>query len=422
MIEKLFSTGAIYKWILFFLVAGMASFGRQFAYLGLENRIDLPIYVTEIVLAITIYLGFIGICASSNIRERLKTPINGALAAYWLWGTILLVWTILTYKFDAIRDFVVVYYSLFIFITLIALLNLDDIRHFLFVMVAANLINVFMVFQHFFKGDFRAQGIYLRLGGTSLGLYSIIGFLIVLTLNLVNTKRKQRSWWMIILLPFFLVGILAPQSRSLILDFSGALLVLFLILPKWDKSKLVKIICIILFLTVILIGILPNGIVVAIDQLPKYFQFFNPQEGSNAARLINYNKALDAIVASPFTGVGFGTPHFFYYWGEEPVRSPHNSYLGIAFRSGIVGLIFFLIFLIKFYVYAIKNIGQIKDLQLRGYAAAILAAQIAVSIQALFNVSLEGPHEGVIFWILIGVELRILQLAKSSNIDVIQPS
>ena len=118
-----------------------------------------------------------------------------------------------------------------------------------------------------------------------------------------------------------------------------------------------------------------------------------------------------------------GEAGYWKYGGESAlVRSPHNSFLGIAFRSGIVGLFLFLLFLSKFYFYTIRNILKVGNPQLRGYAVAALAAHIAVVIQAFFNVTLEGPHEGIIFWVLIGVELRVLQLAKSKMVDQVPVS
>lgn len=418
MIAQLFEPRTIRKLLLLFLVAGMASFSRRFAYFGLSESTGLPIYVTEIVLAASVYLGFLGCCTSANLRDRLKGSINSTLAAYWLWGLILLAVALPVYGFDALRDFVVVYYSLFIFVAIAALRTIEDVRQLLYVIVAANLVFVVTVLLRVAQGDFNVSGIYLRLGGGSQGLYSVIAFIVVLVSYLVSSRQNRRSRWLLLLLPLFLVGILGPQHRTLILTFAGALAVLFLTLPRWGKPRLVSALAIALVCTAVLLVVVPNGIAAVSGQLPKYLRFFDLHEGSIAARLTNYRRALDDIAASPVWGVGFGTPRFFDYGNPDllaPVRAPHNSYLGIAYRSGIVGLTLFLILLLGFYVHALQRIVTITDERLRGYGAAILAAHAAVAIMALFNVTLEGPHEGIIFWILIGAELRVLQLAEAPS-------
>jgi len=38
-----------------------------------------------------------------------------------------------------------------------------------------------------------------------------------------------------------------------------------------------------------------------------------------------------------------------------------------------------------------------------------------VAIMSLFNVTLEGPQNGIIFWVLIGAALRVVQLAQAEN-------
>ena len=418
MIARFLEPRFVRKWLLLLLVAGMSCQGREFAYLGLNQLTGLPVYVTEIVLGVSLYLGFLGYCTVPALRERIRASVNAPLLLYWLWGLMLLVPALPAYGFDAVRDFVVVYYSLFIFVTVVALRSLDDTRHLLYVLVAANMVFVGRVLLRVVQGDFDVRGIYLRLGGGTQGLYAIIAFVAVLTTYLAGARSDLRRRWLLPLLPFLVIGILAPQHRTLLLAFGGALGVLFLFLPQWSRPRLVALLSIALVCVSIVIVVVPNGMAVLTGQLPKYIAFFDLQEGSIAARLVNYQRAVDAIADSPIWGVGYGTALYFDYGNPQldaPVRAPHNSYIGIAYRSGLVGLALFLVFLMWFYVQAARKIMKTTDGSLRSYAACLLAAQTAVAIMAIFNVTLEGPHEGIIFWILIGAELRVLQLAEETN-------
>ena len=417
MIEKLLHPRTLYKLVLLFLLAGMASFGRQFAYLGLSERLGLPIYVSEIVLATSLVLIFLFYLPVPRLRARLMTAINVPLALYWLWGLILLAGTLPVYGFVALRDFVVVYYSLFIFVTIAALRTADDVRLLLYVLVVANLIPCLQIIQQIAQGDFTASGIYLRIGGGVPALFSVIGFVAVLVLYSSGSRTHGRGKRLLLLLPILVIGILGAQHRSIILALVGALGVLFAMLPLRNKRNLIKILALVLVAVIALTVILPNGVAVVSTQLPKYLTFFDPEEGSTAARLENYQYALDRISASPILGVGLGAPEFFEYAGREtlPVRSPHDSYLGIAFRMGVIELALFIFFLGCFYVYLVPRVMRIDNPELRKYAAGILAGQVAVAIMALFNVTLEGPQNGIIFWVLIGAALRVVQLAQAEN-------
>jgi len=419
MITRLLQPSTIRKLLLLFLVAGMAAFARKFAYWGLSSQTGLPVYVSEIVLAASLVLIFLFYLPVPRLRVRLMTPINGPLALYWLWGLVLLAGTLPVYGFDVLRDFVVVYYSLFIFVTIAALRTADDVRLLLYVLVAANLIPCLQVIQRIAQGGFTARGIYLRIGGGEIALFSVIGFVAVLVLYSSGSRTHGRRKWLLLLLPILTFGISGAQTRSIILALVGALGVLFAMLPLRNKRNLIKMLALVLVAVIVLTVILPNGVAVFSAQLPKYLAFFDTGEGSNAARLVNYQYALDRISASPIWGVGLGAPEFFNYGGSEtlPVRSPHDSYLGIAFRMGVIELALFIFFLGCFYVYLVPRVMRINNPDLRKYAAAILAGQVAVAIMALFNVTLEGPQNGIIFWVLIGAALRVVQLAESKMED-----
>lgn len=411
--------GMIIKLLLFFLVAGMASLGRDFAYVGLSQT-GLPIYVTEIVLAISAVLLIRNLVLAPSLRARISTSINIPLALYWLWGLVLLTFALPNYGFDAIRDFAVVYYSLFIFVTIVALHTLNDIHQLLYVIVFANLLPSSQVLQQIVQGQFEITDMYLRFVSGEIGLFGVISFCAVLVTYVLRAKSHGRRQWRLLMLPIFFAGIIGTQHRSLLMSFAAALMVSLVALPREARLPLIKIGIIVWFILAGIVIAVPNGITVLSVQSSKYLAILDMDEGSNAVRLVNYEYALNSISDNPVWGVGLGAPEVFFYGGTEtlPVRSPHDSYLGVAFRMGLVGLVLFLLFLATFYLWSLRRIVRIADTELRGYAVVVLACQLAVALMALFNVTLEGPQNGIMFWILIGAELRVIQIAEGANVSV----
>jgi len=85
-------------------------------------------------------------------------------------------------------------------------------------------------------------------------------------------------------------------------------------------------------------------------------------DGRMGGRNIFYNKAIDMIVASPILGSGIGA----YANGFGIYVYPHNIVLEILTDFGIVGLIIFLVIIIKAFSNLAKMLKQNKDEQLIG--------------------------------------------------------
>jgi O-antigen ligase len=92
----------------------------------------------------------------------------------------------------------------------------------------------------------------------------------------------------------------------------------------------------------------------------------------------------------------------------DPTRSPHNVFMTILARSGVPGLIFWLLFLLGFgwmLVRALLAGRRHPDPWYAKYALWLLAYWMAFLFNASFDVFLEGPMGGVWFWSLVGMSL-----------------
>jgi O-antigen ligase len=134
--------------------------------------------------------------------------------------------------------------------------------------------------------------------------------------------------------------------------------------------------------------------------------------GANARwRLAYWHFLLDQTLKEPVLGVGFGKPADFRWRGTlyDPRRGnaadpnditpPHNSFLNVFYRTGLLGLIPLLVLVALGLwrgIAAIRrpDVGRADQALLAGFVAVFVFA----SFIALFNVALENPYIGLFFW------------------------
>jgi hypothetical protein len=95
---------------------------------------------------------------------------------------------------------------------------------------------------------------------------------------------------------------------------------------------------------------------------------------------------------------------------SDSLRSPHNVFMTVLARSGVPGLILWLLFLASFgSTLARKAVASKRtDSWDKRYALWLLAYWLAFLFNGSFDVFLEGPMGGVWFWSLVGISLVYL--------------
>lgn len=130
-----------------------------------------------------------------------------------------------------------------------------------------------------------------------------------------------------------------------------------------------------------------------------------------------WEQTIDAWKTRPWFGFGFGTPVVrSVLYGDvitaegRRISGPHNSYLSLLFRLGVVGLMPLLLLLVA-------ALTRIKGL----YGDSVLAFQFsltgAAAWYALFNVGLENPFNGNWFWIGLGGILGAFGIIQSQGLS-----
>jgi hypothetical protein len=129
-------------------------------------------------------------------------------------------------------------------------------------------------------------------------------------------------------------------------------------------------------------------------------------------------------LANPVLGRGFGRPAAFA-WDDKvydtrvagdllEVSPPHNSFVNLLYRTGLVGLLGAL---------ALVAIGVVRTWRLRRTAApadrpwltALLALLAYALVIANLNVALEGPFMGLVFWTLVGLLLVLPKVFQDAD-------
>jgi hypothetical protein len=160
-----------------------------------------------------------------------------------------------------------------------------------------------------------------------------------------------------------------------------------------------------------------------VTESPEKFIFHGEDENSDergtsgtlAWRKHLWNQALDGYHAAPLMGQGFAKRIVeTLIWGSLAkmdgnwISGPHNSFLAIAFRMGIIG-IFFLFCAIGIALY----IGIINR-KFNPISTLIFAGFIGIFAYANFNVCLENPQAGIWFWFFLsGLALSKLTLTET---------
>ncbi len=149
----------------------------------------------------------------------------------------------------------------------------------------------------------------------------------------------------------------------------------------------------------------------------------NLSEGSNAKwRLAIWKYDVKEAAKAPVFGVGYGKPTDFHWGGHvydgrtgngqsEDVSGPHNSFVNILFRMGVVGIGALIALLVVAGRRAWPWIRQTGvPSRERTTLVALIAMLVFASVVAALNVALEGPFIGIFFWAVLGLLLILPKL------------
>jgi len=414
------------------LLAGYLLFDKAFAYLHLPGT---PLYVGELVLVVGV---FGSLAATGYLRATISDdPVMTLLFAFFLWGLIRFVPGLRTYGITAIRDFALVYYCLFAFLTAAVLMKAPDLLGrwvvqltrfvpWLLVWLPLGVVALTLV-THAPKVPTTPVSVLTHKPGN----FAIAALIALGAMWLFPSGRGSRSravWSIVALLTIVLAG---TQNRGGLLGAVAGAAVGLALAPnrRWLMTRAVAVISIAFVVGILLPVKVPGaggqGRTFSFSQLvASVASIGGAQEAGNLGGTVNFrgqlwSQVIDKQVADGRLndGYGFGPNIAFLAGGlqaegtpSDPLRSPHNSHLDILARLGLIGLFMWLALWACWYWRIVTHCRRLAQRGLharRQVAVLCLMTVTSIQVSSFFDPQLEGAQVAAVLWVAFGVGLAV---------------
>jgi O-antigen ligase len=259
---------------------------------------------------------------------------------------------------------------------------------------------------------FIAPGVYI--------LISLVGVLILMANRLI---RSRTGWFFA---GVFSAGLLLANARSLFVSLAIVLLVVLLV-PGLLRRKLRSARVVTTFATA---AVLLSSLLFLFLQL-RVGRDFTARVADNMAsgilhtsddafwqfRLTAWEEARRRFEQYPPAGEGFGIPFNFDIWDNDP--RPHNTFLTVLYKMGLLGFLPLIALLAYFFWFCLRAIRRNSGNRRLCFLQMLFLAQVSFCVWGGADSMLESPYLASLFWVGMGVALRIvhkLEYERSSRI------
>jgi hypothetical protein len=435
--RRALSEGDRYLAFLAIVLLGYALMGKGFAYLGLP-----PLYMGEIALL----TGIVVFLRAGALIASLTTLPCLMLVTLMVWVMARTIPYVGVYGFDALRDSTIVMYGGFAFIVIGLLL--EDARRIDTVLRYYN--NIFLMsFPALFVGfcltrfwteyiprlygpwpivDIGASAVGTHLGGAMVFVLirnrkvSLLWILVwFATLALVSTIN--RGAMLAVIVPVAFAAIMLGRFRLMLATVLAGASILAVLLAieggtqdNYDPRRV-------------------TGRQISAHQIVENATSIvgrsgQQAEGTKQWRLNWWDIIVNDTIYGPnfWTGRGFGLN-----LGEAdgfsaldprnptpPTRSPHNAHMTLLARAGVPGLVLWLMVLVSWVGMLLNEIFSARARGHERWAKLFLFAlcyAATIIINATFDVTLEGPMQGIWFWCLFGFGIGSVMVYRAQLAD-----
>jgi hypothetical protein len=415
-----------YLYLLIFSLAGYATLGKGFAYVGYP-----PLLIGEVLLL----LGVLVIYRSGSSFAMLGTWPTILLAAMLCLVALRTIPFIGVYGLDAVRDSVIVLYSVFAF-TVIALIlekperlsyGLKAYSSFAWAYgifggtltyICTGLVDLLPVWP--ISG---VPVVYVRLGEGAVHLSGVAIFV------LLGLRRVSLPWVLLLLANLVLTTPSRGAMVSILVSIGTAALIgqqLRRVAPILFVSAAVLGLTYITDVEVPLEGGRTLGARQIVDNVASVVGRSDAAnlDGTKEWRLRWWRSIEDYTFRGPYfwTGKGFGmglAEEDGFVVGKEKgtpiVRSPHNAQYTMLARTGVPGLVLWVTLNLVWFVTVFwESIGARRrgDTQWANVLLWIGCYELAILLDASFDVALEGPMLGIWFWCLFGLGVASVMIYR----------
>ncbi len=387
--------------------------GKGFAYTGFS-----PLFITEIFIVLIFSFSLLNIFFNRSTQY----PFN--VTPFFIFFGILYA-ICLTYQIlnipegmDGFRDSVIIIYSVWAFFTVYHLSSIVNWYFLKYTFISAAFISLFKYFSSIYTLLVLKQ--IPSFEGFRFNAGYILPPLFVLMLILYVKKFKIHHLATVL---FFILSIITSFHRSIYLGFLFSLSWIFFVSNSIIKKRIIifgMVGTVSAFFLALLIYI---GAGIESSSIKHYLKIKATGKGGNVSyRTTSWKIALKKYASAPVFGIGVGTP-LMYSVGNEFFEGTkglsyrevkqsggnafiHNSQLTFLTRYGAVGyfiklcaMAFILFLLVKKWRHS-SGINQ-------KHAILAVGAIIYFFIYSNFNVVLEGPHDGSLYWIAVGFGMSV---------------
>lgn len=409
--------GLLMAWLI-----GNATVGAPFSHIHVG-----PIYITEMLLGLLLC-----VYAIEAAKRHLELPRKGSsravavlIGVYIFYGGVRLVTGLLFSDQGALvllRNFGLVHYAVFAIVSYCAVKGASMEKRIRGVQWAilisgtmANTIRMVFFFDEFGV----ASNDETKITGGDTVLYTLFAIVLIWVILQDRDRKAGRSRMQtLVLLGLLLLNFLFvwfSGHRSALIALAASILVVQL-----ARGQMGRAIGLLAggALAMMLAAMLSGDIGQSIRTIgAKYLTITSPtQEMDSLWRELFWKAILHLWNQAPVFGVGFGydfmrvQPFLTGTPGER--GDPHNSYLAIGARMGVVGIGLLLALFGCYFLMMLRssrqNSGPSKLL-----SSLLLGDFVAVAVFASMNVTLEGPFEGGLLWMCVGMGLAVVEQART---------
>jgi O-antigen ligase len=397
--------------LLLWFVLGTVTFSKDFSYVRLPG---LPVFVTDVVLVVLILslLAF-----SPKLRLNLRCTAGKLLAVYLAAGLFTFLRSVVAGSpvLLSLRDAAIAWYALFFLVGYLCASDPGKLfllgKVFLLGAALTSIVGV-VYFLHYPQYGY---GVHLTPGGIFVA--AALGILLM-GLESGFIRKDWRAYGLAVL---FAIGVLLSDARTNYLALCAMLVLAIVLLPKARRKQRVKALkpvlrgaSVLTFIVVILMATpLANKFVTAGLRI-TYQGLLTPKEDPDALwRLAAWGTALNVFEGHPVFGIGYGKPFQFKFRLDRRAREvrvdakPHDTYLTVLYQMGLIGIVPLFAILSYYFFRAFRYLRGIISNDTPCLLVTLL--QIAFIILGLFNLALETPFYGSLFWLNLGVGFWLIQ-------------
>ncbi|MCK4744956.1 O-antigen ligase family protein [Candidatus Parcubacteria bacterium] len=301
-----------------------------------------------------------------------------------------------------------------------------DLRKIFFSLgISALLVSLFAVYQKI-TGDFipvemwrgaserRVTSFYTSPNAVGLFLAPIIAIYFAWLFDDFKKEKLLLNFYKILVLLFSLAAVIFSVSEGAWLGLTAAFAIfLLLIFTKKLNFKITK-----KFFYKIAVAIVSLSIIASLCFANLIKDKIQPVllDTANQNRFILWQESWNFLTQNPknfIFGAGiFGFPQiqekFRAPLKMEPLIYPHNIFLNFWMEIGLIGMLAFIWLILNFFINAKK---MLKSGQ-RILAIGSISAMVTVIIHGLVDVPYFKNDLAVLFWLILGIEVMIMQLSK----------